>query len=242
MSIRVLVALNVLALMLAVACASKPVPSPSPTTPPPTQSVSTPLPIQAVTETPSISEILEPLNSTVLKLASPTGWGSGVMVDPSGGVVTAAHVVGDSPVVTVFTPAGGKLLAKVVWIDRKRDLAYLQLPGDRTWESARIGEHDGIGQDIYAVGYPLDSETITVTKGIISLVLEENGETMYQIDAAANHGASGGALIDRNGLVLGFLLYGIRTTEPSGLPVDNVYYAISAQTDLGEPTAEAAKP
>ena len=82
-----------------------------------------------------------------------------------------------------------------------------------------------VGLEVYALGYPLN-ENYSVTSGIVSANLyeEDTGIQMVQTDAALNPGNSGGALINRDGALIGINTSRKEKTG-SGRIVTNMGYA-----------------
>jgi len=137
------------------------------------------------------------------------GIGSGVIIDPSGIVLTNNHVVSGAERVTVKTSDDQDHQAKVVGTDPDTDVAVLQITSDkRTFQAATLGESDSIrvGDYVVAIGNPFGLE-LTVTSGIVSAKARVIGATPFddflQTDAAINPGNSGGPLFDLSGKVVG---------------------------------------
>jgi serine protease Do len=140
--------------------------------------------------------------------------GSGIVIDPSGWIVTNAHVVAGAREVSVAfpsPPAGGtrapRLAARIVGVDRLTDVAVLKVEASGL---AALPLPDSVrvrtGDLVLAFGAPLGLAN-SVTMGIVSAVdreLEESAPIGYiQTDAAINPGNSGGALVDVRGRVIG---------------------------------------
>src|SRR5713101_7427138 len=134
--------------------------------------------------------------------------GSGVIVDPSGIVLTNAHVVERASEIEVVTADGKKHKAKVVGADRRTDLAVLKLQGGGPYPAATLGDSDKlkVGDWVLAIGSPFGLQQ-TVTAGIISAKGRSIGQGPYddflQTDAAINPGNSGGPLVNMSGEVVG---------------------------------------
>jgi serine protease DegQ len=134
--------------------------------------------------------------------------GSGVIVSPSGYVLTNHHVVQEAEEIEVALPDGKKLLAKVVGIDPETDLAVLRVDAEKL-PTITFGSSDAlrVGDVVLAIGNPFGVGQ-TVTSGIVS-ALGRTGlgintfENFIQTDAAINPGNSGGALIDAAGNLVG---------------------------------------
>src|SRR6201747_628425 len=136
--------------------------------------------------------------------------GSGVMVDPSGLVVTNVHVIEGADEVKVSLSDKREFEAEIVLKDPRSDLAVLRLKGINekfpTLDFANSDELQ-VGDIVLAIGNPFGVGQ-TVTHGIISaLARTQVGITDYQFfiqtDAAINPGNSGGALVDMTGRLVG---------------------------------------
>ena len=137
------------------------------------------------------------------------GVGSGVIIDPSGIALTNAHVVEGGSRIEVVTVDGSKHTAKVLGVDKKTDLAVLQLDANgKTFPYVPLGDSDDaqVGDWVIAVGSPFGLQA-TVTSGIISAKARQIGAGPYddfiQTDAAINPGNSGGPLLNMRGEVIG---------------------------------------
>jgi Do/DeqQ family serine protease len=136
--------------------------------------------------------------------------GSGVMVDPSGLVVTNVHVIEGADEVKVSLSDKREFEAEIVLKDPRSDLAVLRLKATHekfpTLDFANSDELM-VGDVVLAIGNPFGVGQ-TVTHGIISaLARTQVGISDYQFfiqtDAAINPGNSGGALVDMTGRLVG---------------------------------------
>jgi Do/DeqQ family serine protease len=136
--------------------------------------------------------------------------GSGVIVDPSGLVVTNVHVIEGATEVKVALADKREFDAEIVLKDTHSDLAVLRLKGvHERFPALDLGNSDAlqVGDIVLAIGNPFGVGQ-TVTHGIVSaLARTQVGITDYQFfiqtDAAINPGNSGGALVDMNGRLVG---------------------------------------
>ena len=136
--------------------------------------------------------------------------GSGVIVDPSGLVVTNNHVIANMTDVKVALSDRREFPAEIVLRDPKSDLAVLRIKdGGSKFPVLQLGDSDQIevGDLVLAVGDPFGVGQ-TVTQGIVSaLARTQIGANDYgffiQTDAAINPGNSGGALVDMNAELIG---------------------------------------
>ena len=134
--------------------------------------------------------------------------GSGIIVDPSGIIVTNKHVIDNAYEITVtlqdHTSVNARLLGKGLTFD----LAILKIDVDHPLPAVRVGDSDKVrvGDRVIAIGNPLGLSS-TVTSGIVSALHRDLRGTPYdefiQTDAAINHGNSGGPLFNTQGEVIG---------------------------------------
>jgi Do/DeqQ family serine protease len=136
--------------------------------------------------------------------------GSGVMVDPSGLVVTNVHVIKGADKVKVSLADKREFDAEVVLKDPRSDLAVLRLKNvHERFPTLQLANSDRlqVGDIVLAIGNPFGVGQ-TVTHGIVSAVARTQvGITDYQFfiqsDAPINPGNSGGALVDLQGKLVG---------------------------------------
>jgi Do/DeqQ family serine protease len=135
--------------------------------------------------------------------------GSGVIVDPTGLVVTNHHVIEGMTEVKVALSDRREFEAEIVLRDPRTDLAVLKIKSDEHFPVLELGDSDAIevGDFVIAIGNPFGVGQ-TVTQGIVSaLARTQIGINDYgffiQTDAAINPGNSGGALVDLSGRLVG---------------------------------------
>ncbi|MGO8690312.1 MAG: Do family serine endopeptidase [Thermoguttaceae bacterium] len=134
--------------------------------------------------------------------------GSGVIVDPSGVILTNNHVIAGDGQITVRLQDGREFKAVDIKTDPDTDLAVLRINGAGTLPAARLGDSDkvDVGDWVLALGQPFGLEG-TVTAGIVSAKGRGIGiadrENFLQTDAAINPGNSGGPLVNIDGQVVG---------------------------------------
>jgi serine protease DegQ len=136
------------------------------------------------------------------------GMGSGVIVSPTGYILTNNHVVEGGDDIEVTLNDTRRVKAKVIGTDPDSDLAILKIDLDKL-PAIVLGSSDAlqVGDQVLAIGNPFGVGQ-TVTSGIVSaLGRNQLGintfENFIQTDAAINPGNSGGALVDVNGNLLG---------------------------------------
>jgi S1-C subfamily serine protease len=154
------------------------------------------------------------------------GMGSGFIINDDGEIVTNNHVISGSQNITVTLSDQKdqkRYKARVLGVDRRNDLALLQISADRKLPIVHLGDSDNIlvGQKVLAIGNPFGLDG-TLTTGIVSSLgrslQNEDGnnlEGLIQTDAAINPGNSGGPLLDSHGSVIGIntAIFGAQTVS-----------------------------
>ena len=169
--------------------------------------------------------------------------GSGVVIDPSGVVITNDHVVQGASRIVVTTADGRELEAEVRGADADNDLAVLTVNA-KNLRAAKLGRTSDllIGETVLAVGNPFGLSN-TVTTGIVSAVQRTvRGETgrnytdFIQTDAAINPGNSGGALANVLGELIGIntAIVGGANTIGFAIPVERARRIASELLSFGE--------
>ena len=151
--------------------------------------------------------------------------GSGFFIDEEGYFITNYHVIqsevdskyeGYSRVyIKNFEGSKDKIPAKVIGYDPLLDLALLKAQVKPS-HIFKLGSSKSlkVGDKCYAIGSPLGLER-TLTQGIISSKDRQliPLASVIQLDAAINHGSSGGPMVDENGEVQGVVFAGVTKTQ-----------------------------
>jgi S1-C subfamily serine protease len=121
---------------------------------------------------------------------------------------------------------GSKYEGETIFEDKEIDIAVIEIKAFdlEVFDITLVGP-PAVGLEVYALGYPLNAN-YSVTSGIVSANLyeEDSGIQMVQTDAALNPGNSGGALISRDGDLIGINTSRKEKTS-SGRIVTNMGYA-----------------
>lgn len=139
------------------------------------------------------------------------GSGSGVIIREDGYIVTNNHVVQNATRVEVTLNNNKTYDATVIGTDAPTDLALLKIE-EKGLPTLKFGDSDALrlGQWVLAIGSPYDLRS-TITAGIVSAKgrqmqhssRELKIESFIQTDAAVNPGNSGGALVNKQGELVG---------------------------------------
>ncbi len=137
-------------------------------------------------------------------------FGSGVIIDSKGLILTNHHVVADrkNATITVTLPDGNEFEGRIIGTDEKTDVALIRINAAYELPTVPLGDSDklDIGEGVLAVGNPFGLDG-TVTSGIVSAKGRRIGAGPYdnfiQTDASINPGNSGGPLVNHRGEVVG---------------------------------------
>jgi serine protease Do len=147
--------------------------------------------------------------------------GSGFVIDPSGYIMTNAHVVNGAQRVQVVLPPAIEELplraalstrttvvsARIIGVARDIDLALIKVDAEKL-PALGLADYRKLGQGelVFAFGSP-EGLRNTVTMGVVSAVarqIDVDSPLIYiQTDTAINPGNSGGPLVNANGEVVG---------------------------------------
>lgn len=183
------------------------------------------------------AELVDP--NTGYATSSPEATGSGVIISEDGYIVTNNHVVTRSDLVTpqdeVLVQLGVENVpARIVGRDAINDIAVIKVERDGL-NPIEVGSSDELkpGDPIVVIGNPVGIG-ISVTTGIVSATGRTFGQELFtgqeageqelaqlaaaiQVDAAVNHGNSGGALVNARGEWVGIPSAGLGDFGTQGL-------------------------
>ena len=135
--------------------------------------------------------------------------GSGFVIDPSGLIVTNAHVVEGAESIQVRLSDGRRFAGNLVGHDTRVDLALIKIQNATNLTVLPLGDSNRlrVGELVLALGHPFGLDQ-TVSFGIVSrkgapLDVAVQGFDFIQTDAAINPGNSGGPLVNVAGEVIG---------------------------------------
>lgn len=178
-----------------------------------------------------VKDLVSEFGEGVVQVETPSGSGSGFVINDDGYFVTNNHVVeGETRIsVIVYQQTDSGLVRKrvedveIVALNPFVDLALLKIPPQKGLKlrPVYLGSLDDLnaGDSVFAVGNPLGLER-SVSQGIIS-TLNRNFEGLIylQTDAAINPGNSGGPLFNLKGEVVGVTNMGFRGTDNLGFAI-----------------------
>jgi len=195
-----------------------------------------------------VKEVIPAVVSIDVKSHGSEDEGTGMIISPSGEVVTNNHVIelytdgGDSGSITV-TEYGQKKSepTTLVGYNAQQDVALLKINNPSpNLPTVTFGSSSKavVGDSVVAIGNALGlaAGTPTVTQGIVSALgrsvsaggdgtATENLQNLIQTDAAINPGNSGGPLIDTAGQVIG-MNTAVAGSSEDGTNAQNIGFAI----------------
>jgi serine protease Do len=186
-------------------------------------------------KTAPVKELVHQYGEAVISIETPSGKGSGFVVNDDGYAVTNNHVIeGETRISAILyqnVPSG---LARrrienveIVALNPFMDLALLKLPPEKDFKYSHVvlGSLDDLnaGDGVFAVGNPLGLER-SVSQGIVSTRNRNIEGLIYlQTDAAINPGNSGGPLFNLRGEVVGVTSLKATRGESLGFAIPVTY-------------------
>jgi serine protease Do len=186
----------------------------------------------------TVRDLVNQLGEAVVQVRTPSGLGSGFIINDDGFLMTNFHVIeGETQIsVAVYHMQNGQLEPKVykqvriVAVNKFQDMALLKIDDKDVpkFKFVLLGSADSlsVGESVFAIGSPLGLER-TVTEGILSTKTREfEGELYLQTTAQINPGNSGGPLFNLAGEVVGITNMKITFGEGLGfaIPIEGVKY------------------
>ena len=168
-------------------------------------------------------------------------FGSAVLMKSDGTLVTNAHVVtysklGETKAVDEisirFANSDNYMSVALVKYDVLKDLAVLKIKdkNNKNLKAIKTGDIKKVksGDEVFAIGN-LSNYGIGITKGYVSvpkinIIVDGNKKEAIQCDITIVSGSSGGALVNRNGKLIGITTF--RTKDNLGNVIHGIGYVI----------------
>lgn len=176
-----------------------------------------------------------------------SNWGSGVVISQEPGgrqlMITCSHVVKDSehrPVKIRMNENKDDKIAQVIYktpVGKHFDLAFLSYCDDDLLDNDKNNINIASaseGETVFVIGHAIfgDSHDLepTVTKGVVSKVIKLNNiPVMLQTTCAVHAGASGGAVVNMKGQLVGIVVCNAKDTS-SGASYPHVNMCVPIAT------------
>jgi len=174
------------------------------------------------------------------------GLGSGVVINQGGDILTSLHVVDGATTIDLTFADGSKSPGQIIATTPDKDIAVVHpTKPPATIVPATLGNPGAVrqGTEAYALGSPFGLYG-SVSAGVISgldrsFKEPRTGRTLtglFQIDAAVNPGNSGGALVDRDGRLIGIVTALVNPTD------DDVFIGIGLAVPIDAAGGAAGLP
>jgi S1-C subfamily serine protease len=177
-------------------------------------------------------------------VVAPLGAGTGMILTPSGEVLTNNHVIEGSTTIRVRIPGrSDAYTAMVLGVDPGDDVALLQIEGVSGLPTVTLGDPSelSVGDEVVAIGNALGRGSPTATSGTVadlhrSIVARDPGgaaerlDDLIQTDATIQPGDSGGPLVNTDGEVVGMITAG--STSDGSARATDVGFAIPTDDAL----------
>ena len=189
----------------------------------------------------TVRELIQQLGESVVQVRTPSGLGSGFIINEEGFLITNFHVIeGETQIsVEVYQQKNGDLdrrsykQVRIIALNKFRDIALLKIEDSDApkFSSVSLGDSEvlSVGERVFAIGSPLGLER-TVTEGIVSTKTRQmQGDLYLQTTAQINPGNSGGPLFNLRGEVVGITNMKITFGEGLGfaIPIEAVKFFLN---------------
>lgn len=177
-------------------------------------------------------------------------WGSGVIFDTAGHVLTVSYVLLDAEKIEVALRDGRRVPARLVGLDLEVGLGVLKLSWPGPWPAAPLGDSTSVvaGTATSTLGVDDDGDLVA-THGRVEAVRPFSAAWEYMLDrtfvvAPANAAFGGGALVDGRGAVIGItsLRLGERPFTNLAIPVEKFLAAKDELIARGRVESRAPRP
>lgn len=148
---------------------------------------------------------------------------AGLVLDPSGIIVTNTHTIIHAPYIFVILRDGTKLPAALLFASAEYDFSFLKINPPYplkqvTWaDSSTVN----IGDPIIAVGNS-DYDNQSIMEGHIKSLIQNlslGSNEFLELDLDLYHGDSGGPILDQQGRLLGMIMAKRESQENSSIAI-----------------------
>jgi serine protease Do len=171
-----------------------------------------------------VKKVLAKVNPSVVALRIGQAWGSGVIIDEDGTILTAAHVSGKPDRdCAIFLPDGKEVKGKTLGANSRVDGGMVKITAPGKWPAVAMGNSSKVkgGDWCLVVGHPggfRAGRAPVVRLGRVSTTTS----SLIRTDATLVGGDSGGPLFDMEGKVIGIhSRIGMSIADNVHVPVDS---------------------
>lgn len=136
--------------------------------------------------------------------------GAGLIIDPSGIIVTNTHIIINAPFIFVILKDGTKLPAQVLFASGNYDFSFLRIQPPYHLQSVKWADSSriAIGDPIIAIGNA-DFDLKSILSGHIKSIIQSvstGTNDFLELDLDLYRGDSGGPVLDDQGRLLGLIM------------------------------------
>jgi S1-C subfamily serine protease len=178
-----------------------------------------------------------PLDRPSVLTLGPLRWGSGVIYDPQGYILTVGYIVSDAAEIQVSLQDGRTVPARLVGVDAQSGIGVIKMEGEGPWPAAPLGDSTraAVGDTTATLGVDSDKKLV-VTQGSIQEIKRFAGYWEYMIDRALivapyNPSFGGSPLVNGRGEVIGVTSLRLGETPQVNLAIP-IEYFIAVREEL----------
>ncbi len=188
-----------------------------------------------------------PLDRPSVLTLGPLRWGSGVIYDPRGYILTVGYIVSDAAEIQVSLQDGRTVPARLVGVDTYSGIGVIKLDGEGPWPAAPLGDSTKVVAGDPTVTLGVDSDkSLVVTQGSIQEIKPFAGYWEYMIDRALivapyNPSFGGSPLVNSRGEVIGVTSLRLGEAPQVNLAIP-VEYFVAVREELLATGGVASRP
>jgi len=169
------------------------------------------------------TELTRVMPTTPPQMATFYRTAAGIVIDPSGIIVTNTHTIIHAPFIFVILRDGTKLPAQVLFASGEYDFSFLRIYPPHALQSITWADSSliNIGDTIIAVGNS-DYDNQSIMSGHIKSILQNMSTStndFLELDLDLYHGDSGGPILDEQGRLLGMVMAKRESQENSSIAI-----------------------
>jgi len=166
--------------------------------------------------------------------------GQGVIVDKAGYVITNRHSVKGSQSIFIELKSGERYEGKILCLNEDKDIAVIRMQAPfPDLQPLSLGDSDLAQQndEVSVVRYFTGSKEVMTSKGTITGMPKSNGANYLQTNAALDAEATGGAVLNKTGELIGVMSWNFGQSGREGYALTSneiaaiLYQAQEAEAD-----------
>ena len=157
------------------------------------------------------------------KMVTYERWGTGLVIDPAGLVVTNTHIIINAPHIFVVFSDGTQLPAEVAYVNTGHDFSFLKVAPSRALNPVQWADSSQaqLGQAVVAMGNS-DLNNQSILSGEVTRLLQSQSTgavEFIEVNLNLYRGDSGGPILDHTGRLLGMIMAKNKSEERAGLAI-----------------------